>query len=302
MPNPFAHPSSKRLLGLVSDIFRTKVVFQRKDRYIVFVCGGPVRAKSRSMRYRFLKYSQSTLRQYRFFLVEAATRDLTQHNDPEFINLAAFETLVAEIADCIILFIESPGSIGELGFFANSKTAVKKLLVVNDVKRQNDSFINIGLVDKVNTKSDFKAVIWLDRSKPDFLPIEKRLISRLPAKSGKKFEFKKFAELTPKQQLYVLFQIIYIFKALRFESIVHCLKDIFENVRKKRIRYLLSVLISIQYIERKGDDLEYFVPTKRAEPFLDFRNYDVRDLQATAVKFFKEHHNETYRLLAEVAS
>ncbi|RLB37416.1 MAG: hypothetical protein DRH12_14380, partial [Deltaproteobacteria bacterium] len=140
MSTPFNHPSGQRLLGVVSKVFRNKEVFERKDRHIIFVCGGPVRSRSRSMRYRFLKYSQKSLSQYRFFLAEAATKDIVEHNEPEFINLVDFERLVAETSDCIILFIESPGSIGELGYFVNNKETVKKLLVVNDVRKQKESF------------------------------------------------------------------------------------------------------------------------------------------------------------------
>lgn len=302
MSNPFAHPSSKKLLGCVADVFKKKKVFQRRDRHIIFVCGGVVRAWSRSMRNRFLKYSPNSLQQYRFFLAEAASKDLTHHSGPEFLNLVDFETLIAKISDCILLFLESAGSIGELGAFINSKTAVKKLLVVNDVNKQKDSFINVGLLDKVNTKSDFKAVILLNRNRPNFGLVEQRLTSRLSTKSGKNFEFKNFTQFTPQEQLYLVFQIIYIFKALKYESIVHCVKDIFKDANRKRIRHLLSVLIATEYIERKGDDLEYFAPTTRSEPFLDFRNYDVRDLQAIAAGFFKKYHKETYRLLAQVVS
>jgi len=303
MSIPFAHPSGQRQLGIVSDAFRTKKVFQRKDRHIVFVCGGPVRVRSRSMRYRFLKYSQKSLSQYRFFLAEAATKDLIEHNEPQFINLVDFESLVAQISDCIILFLESPGSIGELGYFVNTKETVKKLLVINDVKKQKDSFINNGLLDKVNEKSAFKAIIWLDRGRPDFLPVKKRLETRLPAKQGKRFKFEKFSKLRPQQQLYVVFQILHIFGALRFESLVYCLKHIFEGfVKESRVRHLVSVLVSIEYLERAGDDLQYFIPARKAEPFLEFRNYDVRDLRARTINFFKMHHFETYQLLAETAS
>ncbi len=297
MTGPFAHPSSNLLLGKVSDVFKEKTIFQRKDRRIVFVCGGPTRKRSRSMRYRFLKYAKKELPQFRFFLAEAATKDLIQHNEPEFINVADFETLVAEISDCIILFPESAGSIAEAGFFANSNKALKKLLIINDIDKQNDSFINIGLLDRINAKSNFRQIIWANFKNPDFAPIKERLNSRLSTKSSKKFQYDKFQGLTNNQRLFVIFQIVYFFKALKFESITHCLSTIFGKAQPKLVKHCLSILISVDYLKREGDDLEYFAPLLNVKPFLEFRNYDVRDIQAVITNFFIKNHQETYEIV-----
>lgn len=67
------------------------------------------------------------------------------------IDLLTFEEFLAEISDCIILLVESPGSFCELGAFAYADALFSdKLLVVVDNKyRDSKSFILTGPVAKV---------------------------------------------------------------------------------------------------------------------------------------------------------
>lgn len=117
MPKALNHPSGTVLLDEVKTIFETKKIVQKIDRHIIFVCGGSIKDYSRSARKRFLKYAKKNLSKFRIFLAEDASKDLTNYDNPQFINIAGFESLVTAVSDCIILFPESPGSIAEVGFF-----------------------------------------------------------------------------------------------------------------------------------------------------------------------------------------
>jgi hypothetical protein len=296
MPTPFSHPRGVALLRQATVAFKTKKITHRNDRHVIFLCGGSVNPYSRSLRYRFLKYFEDQLHAFRLFRAEDASRDLIQHNAPTFLNIASFESLIADISDCIIIFPESPGSIAELGFFTHSNTALQKLLLVNDLNFQSDSFINLGLVDKINSKSIFRQTIVIDFKNPDFSLIKRRLEDRLP-KSAKTFEYKKFKDLSKPHKLHILFQIIFLFRALKFESVVHCFNQIFGTTNEKQVKHILSILIAAKYVERRGDDLSYFVPSPKALPFLEFKNYDVNDLQAKATEFFRRDHPETFNVI-----
>jgi len=298
MSNPFNHPSGEKLLEDVSKIFSTKSIFQRKDRHIIFVCGGPVKKYSHSIRNKFKKYSDKNLPEFRVFLAEAAMQDSFKHNEPEFINIADFETIVAKISDCIILFPESAGSIAEMGFFANSE-AIKKLLLVNDISKQYDTFINIGIIEMVNRKSVFRSMILTDYKNPDLSLIKQRLNNRLHIKTAKKFDLKSYNDLKIKEKLYIIYQVIYIFRALKIDSIIYCIDKIFGKSEKKLIKQIISILIATNYIERRGEDLEYFIPSIKSTPFLEFRNYDLGEIQAQIVAFYEKHHQETFSLLKE---
>jgi hypothetical protein len=298
MNSAFDVLSSQSLFDSVVKVFSSKIIYQTRDRHIIFLCGGPVSPHSMSMRHRFINFSKESLTEFRIFLAEDAATDLIKHSDePDFLNIAVFESIIAEISDCIILFPESPGSIAEMGFFSNSKSAIKKLLVVNDFSKQGDSFINVGIVDKINSKSIFRQMIWIDYGNPNFETIAQRLRDRLPIKTGKRFEFKGFSELTMPQKLFVIFQIIYIFRALSFGDIVFCLEKIFGKCKEKQVKHLLSILIAAKYVERKGYGDEFFVVSPLAKPFLEFRHYDIQDLQAKITSFFQKNKLENLRVL-----
>jgi hypothetical protein len=308
MTTSFNHPSSEKLLGLVSQIFKTKKIYQRRNHHVIFLCGGPIQVRSRSMRKRFFKYSEAESTQFRIFPAEVATKDLVEHNDkPEFINIAEFETLIADISDCIIIFPESAGSIAEIGYFANSEISINKLLVVNDInKHAAPSFINLGIIDKINSQSEFRPIIFMDFKKPkdkQFKLILDRLNERLPTSYRKKFEFNKFTKFeSSKQALFLLFEIIYIFRAVTLEDIIYCLENIFGNVPSRTIKLLLSILIAIKYVNRDGEENNYFLPSPDVEPFFEFVNYDIQELQAKVIYFYKKNNSDAYNIISEVLS
>jgi len=193
MLNPFTHPSSNKLLDEIIAHFKAGNFYQKKNRHIIFLCGGSVRAYSRSLRKKFIRYTSKNLPQFRILLAETVVDDISQHNEPEFYNIADFETFLAEISDCLLIFPESAGSIAEIGFFSNNPNTAKKVLAVVDLNKQHDSFIYVGPIDKIRSTSLFKDVV-IDYSKPDFTPIKKRLEERLPTKKSKSLSYIKFID------------------------------------------------------------------------------------------------------------
>lgn len=71
------------------------------------------------------------------------------------VDLLSFEHFMAQISDCIILFLESYGTACELGAFTTIDTLNPKLIVYVDKKyRQKNSFINRGPLEKIRLIDD----------------------------------------------------------------------------------------------------------------------------------------------------
>ncbi|MBI5039644.1 MAG: hypothetical protein HZB57_00020 [Gammaproteobacteria bacterium] len=299
MSHPFAHPSSELLLASVEKVLFDKPVYQRMDRHIVFVCGGAVGPRKKSARNGFLRYAVHALPQFRVFLAEAATKDLVQFNDPQFVNLAEFENLVADIADCILIFPETPGSIAEVGYFSASVKTVRKILIANDIRRQQESFINLGPIDLINQNSFFKPVIHIRRPpiEEDFRAIRDRLTSRLPTKNAKKLELEKGVSLAVRERFFMVFEIINIFRILTIDSLVYCMCKFFGDQDKKIIGHMLSVLCAARYLDRHGDDSQYFSPSTTAGSFLEFRGSDINKIKVSIVQHYALHHPESASLI-----
>jgi len=77
------------------------------------------------------------------------------------IDLLRLENLLAKSVHVIVIVLESPGAIAELGAFANHRELKKRLVVIVDQKYKKDkSFIMLGLVKMLKKTND--AVIYYD--------------------------------------------------------------------------------------------------------------------------------------------
>ncbi len=82
-------------------------------------------------------------------------------------DLLTLENMLAESAHAIIIIVESPGSIAELGAFVNSEVLLPKLIAVVDKKHRNDkSFIMLGPVAQLRNARR-EAVITHDFKRKD---------------------------------------------------------------------------------------------------------------------------------------
>jgi hypothetical protein len=84
---------------------------------------------------------------------------------PNRYDLLSLENLLAEAVDAVVLIIESPGAIAELGAFVNHPVLRKRLIVIQDERyRRTKSFIGHGPVRLLQDKGDGKVL---------FLPLER---------------------------------------------------------------------------------------------------------------------------------
>ncbi|HFD87862.1 MAG TPA: hypothetical protein ENJ35_09335 [Gammaproteobacteria bacterium] len=284
--------SAKKLLTEIRDVFLEKEIFFSLHRHIVFVCGG---TKTNTFRHRFLSYVKKHKPKLRTFLAEQAVKSLLSHSKAEFINLAQFEDLIASIFDSILIFPESPGSIAELGFFANSGKLQNKILVANDSTLQGDSFINLGPVAIIDATSAFRPTIYLDKENPDFEKVVKQLLRYDEERIQRdRFEYNKYKNLGIRERFAVVLEFIGIFRGLNFTGLQKCIKTVFGNHDDKEIQRFLSILQAAGFIQRLGSNYEYFSLVPGASTLLDIEHYSVDTLRARATEYFRKHDKKTY--------
>src|SRR5258708_3632965 len=122
---------------------------------LIFLCGGrtaetgPYRS-ARDYFYRHLK-SKATGIACRVKLAEDVNAWFRPGVFPDLLEL---ENYLADLADITVLFVESPGSIAELGAFAASDSLrPKTLAVLNNFYGPERSFIAEGPVQKMKNES-----------------------------------------------------------------------------------------------------------------------------------------------------
>ena len=255
---------------------------------LIFLCGGPMGQdgpfkSGRHYFHRQLKTKKAYLAR-RVKLAEEINdwfKKAWFKNDTAFFDLVEVENHLAHIASVTVLFVESPGSIAELGAFAASDVLRHKLLVVmNEFHGTEDSFIADGPIRKL-TNHDAARVLY-DSWNPDetdsretrlaFARIAKGIISfveSLDTARPKQVEFRK--KETEHTLLFVA-DLIWFQGAVSRSEIVEVLDAVGCDASLDNVRRHLSILQSVGFIgkrKRGGGDETFYVPLL-VEPFLAY--------------------------------
>jgi len=304
MNHPFEHPASKPLIERVVQSFQSEAVYLVTDRKFLFVCGGPVDRDSGSIRARFLDYASAHLDGFRVFLAEAAARDVVEHGRPRFLNIAEFEQLLASIADCILIFPESPGSFSELGYFAANAEIRSRCIVANNLVYQaEESFINNGPIRLFDADSAFQPTILISYGdNPDFRPIGRRLESRA-ARRRERLRFHSFDDLDMKWKTAIVAELVHDLRIINIDGLMYVLRQGFGSpVEPEIIRGILSILVSTGYLSRVRGDLDFFAPAATELRLIEFDHFDTDRLAVEATDYYRRHAQYIYQLLGRAAA
>lgn len=131
----------------------------------IFLCGGLVNmtaSKPISLRDAFLRVNHNPpLSKYRSLLAEEANVFFPEGN---YKDLLKFESDIAQVAELVILFSESAGSIAELGAFACIPEISQRLLVVVDDHNFNQkSFVKLGPLLSLENKYGNQSIYVVNR-------------------------------------------------------------------------------------------------------------------------------------------
>lgn len=133
-------------LPLKIDLFASKM---KPYEGFIFLCGGPTDIQShqpvsiRDAIYRELVKDRKIDERIR-----VAEHYKDWNNDSNYGDLVSFERHLAELSSVIVLALESPGSIAELGLFSVIKEFQEKLLVfIETTHYQSHSFIKLGPIN-----------------------------------------------------------------------------------------------------------------------------------------------------------
>ena len=124
--------------------------------HLIFLCGGKTAKdgpyqSARDYFNRHLKRERPTIAA-RVRLAEEVNEWFQQDN--AFPDLLELENYLAHLADITVLFVESPGSIAELGAFANSDDIRPKTLAVLNTSHESEgSFISDGPIRKLSNEN-----------------------------------------------------------------------------------------------------------------------------------------------------
>jgi len=291
--------AERQLLGSLRDVFKEKRVYHRKNRFIVFVCGGRLEEGQTSRRKQFVEWAGENLPGFICLMAEDALKDSFSGEGRAFVNLAHFETIVAEVSDCVLIFPESAGSFAETGFFANSNKVREKTLIVNPLALQTvDSFLNLGPIETISSFSFLKPTVLLDeRGTPDFGPIGLRLRERVkPPEHRERLPYQTFGQFTFKQKMLVVFEVLRLLRLADLKTLRYVIQACFGgNPKNQELKHILRILLAANFIRR---DREYFRPTPGVD-LIEIEHLEVERVLAQVQFFYQKYSKELYDALPE---
>jgi hypothetical protein len=134
------------------------------SKHHIFLCGGPVDAGQTvppSFRDRFVTYTVNNDSDIHDALILAENfKDYFKENI--YSDLLVFENEIANLSTLVLIFLESPGSLVELGMFCSKPNFYKKLVIVAPQKeiQEENSFIFLGPIENIQKKDRTSVAIY----------------------------------------------------------------------------------------------------------------------------------------------
>jgi len=263
----------------------------------LFLCGGKIDVKASippSFRDRLLGHSASNDSDlHDTFILAETFKDYFKEN--HYTDLLVFENDIAYISTLVIIFLESPGSLVELGLFCNKPEIYNKLLVVVPQEEGEDSFIYLGPIEYIRKKHP-TSIEFLPWPKKDELNYDKDNLIELCASINEKVKKQPKTESFKPDNTGHLAQLICAITTLAYPILISEIElvlyslglDVNQSVIS-RLLYLLQKVNLIKTFNRSHYTYYYPLDTKlkkvkfgatKSKKSLDERNARVTVLQS----------------------
>lgn len=243
----------------------------------IFVCGGPIDGTALippSFRDRFVSFVDREANYQEVYDRSVFAENFKDYfRDNAFTDLVVFEEEIANLSALIIIFLESPGSLVELGMFCNKLDYRRKLHVVvpQDKVEAEDSFIFLGPLEYIKKENSDSVEIypWPDSaievySQTHLIALCESVLSRLN-------DLDDTADFKSKNSGHVallIVDIVSIYFPIMQGEILAALKYLgvdIEVSELKRHIYLLEQLGFLSHYQYSRHDY-YYSPTERVKP------------------------------------
>ncbi|NDL65073.1 retron St85 family effector protein [Acerihabitans arboris] len=244
----------------------------------LFLCGGIINVRSMipaSFRDRILGYTATKEPQlHDYFVLAENFKDYFKENT--YPDLLVFEDDIASISTLILIFLESPGSLVELGIFCNKPNFYKKLLIIapQHETEKEDSFIYLGPIEYIKRKDSTSVAIfpWPDERVADYEEDHLYdLCEQIKSKLALIPKSEKFDKNISGHIALLVCEIITLCFPIQLSEIEQALNSININSSSKMISryiYLLQKMGLVKQIAYSTN--KYFYPAKKENKRIRF--------------------------------
>jgi hypothetical protein len=235
------HPSYRPVRDRLIDYLTSSKYRFRRLSPVIFLCGG-LNSPARNTLRDYLAKRVSGLA---LFYAEDVWQQIATRSD---LSALEMEEYLAQLADMLIILVESPGTFTELGAFSVVASLRDKLLPILDIRYRNDksSFIATGPVQWIDNDSRFKPAIYadLERVLTAIAQVEDRL-ERLPKPSTTRVEN---LAISPKHLLFFICDLLAVIEPATREIIEYYITQIVPGINTKQVSTLIGLGVAMALI------------------------------------------------------
>jgi hypothetical protein len=295
--------ASRKLKRFGRALKRNKPLLTRADQ-LIFLCGANQSENVASARRQAIKKFIDAKHQdtSRVVYAEGVFNELKKTGGKD--NVLDLEHEISEIADKIVIVLESPSAFCELGAFAHPKLR-SKLIVVNDSQfKQALSFINTGpLAAMIEAKAPIlwypmnaDGVVWTDSIGAIFPELEKCLeVSGFSRAERLDVDLENLR--TDKASLYLVHDLVLFTGPATYEELIHILIRMYGNKRYDNLKKLLGILKAAGLLSSSHIDGSWVYRTTSPRPYLIYQGAEEESLAAA----FRGHHLKSHGARFQIA-
>lgn len=281
----------------------------------IFLCGGPTDIRStKPISIRDAIYRELVKHRDIDGRIRVAEDYKDWSHDAIYRDLVSFERHLAELSSVIVLALESPGSIAELGLFSVIEEFKNKLLVFIETDHyQSDSFIRLGPIDYLekiyaNTAECHRWMLGSGRS-ASFDPSAAELLQPELAEAVRIRASKAAPEriFDPKVWLdgaLLVCDLLGLCSALTLRELRQLLDDLGCARTETEVKQLVFLLhrVSLIAMEPKGDQRFYVgIEDKQYIRFaLRDRTFDPMRFRADLLALYEKDDKKRFRAIQDV--
>lgn len=270
---------------------------------ILFLCGGQVDVKSPapiSVRGALVEY----LHKAQCHLADSITlaEDFQDWiHDAVYKDLLAFESDIAHISSLIVIILESPGALAELGLFVKNKALKNKILVfVRQDHYEESSFIRLGplryLQDiKVSSVCSYP---WDDGDLVGTLSsslkeMREDILSAVSNRDGSEaFNIDNEGHIA-----FVIYEVVKVFRALMFMEIESYLQAIKIKISRDKLKRLLFLLGKFKLVDSSTrGHVDYYYVTLDVVMVEFAGRFEPTKVKLAAQQYYATNDGETKRM------
>lgn len=304
MKKLFVHPGiHPHFMTRIGRLIRSKQTYLKKESVLVLVCGAETIPGSHKITRRdlLIDYGKRHLRSFRFFQAEQVFAALTAAQDTDLLSV---EDQLSSFSDCIILILESPGTLAELGAFAIKDSIAAISLVINDKQfERRPSFVNRGPLEKIRKVSKFGEPIFVDLQKllVAASDIQERL-KRVTRKRVSRVDIsthENYVAAEPKSRALFLADLIALMSPITFKELVALLRNIYDTDAHIPLDLEIGILRALGLVHKHGD---FFVRSLEDRGlFFYYVGLKETRFRCEVVNYFSKYARARMAPLAELA-